>query len=59
MGNIVIDDQEMTVEYSSPRYYWSIRELTWRSLWGLWRLVDSLSIVNGRFVGAVAQCQNL
>ena len=51
MGKIVIEDQEMTVEYSSPRYYWSIGDLTWRSLLG--------SVVNRRFVGAVVLCQNV
>ena len=27
-GKIVIEDQEMTVEYSSPHYDWSIGDLT-------------------------------
>ena len=44
MGNIVIENQEMTVQYSSPRYYWSIGDLTWRSLWGFLAL--------GRFVSS-------
>ena len=42
MGNVVIENQEMTVEYSSPRYYWSIGEITSRSLWGFfgaWSIV--------------------
>ena len=28
MGKIVIEDQEMTVEYLTPHYYWSIGDLT-------------------------------
>ena len=27
--------------------------------WVVWRLVDSLSVVNRRFVGAVVLCQNV
>ena len=33
MGKIVIDGQKMTLRYSSPRFYWSIGDLTWRTCW--------------------------
>ena len=54
MGKIVIEDKKMTVEYSSPRYCWSIGDLTWRSLLGRlplafsFRSVDRLSVLNRR-----------
>ena len=31
MGKIVIEGQKMTLQYSSPRFYWSIGDLTWRT----------------------------
>ena len=33
MGKIVIEGQKMTLQYSSPRFYWSIGDLTWRTCW--------------------------
>ena len=33
MGKIVIEGQNMTLQYSSPRFYWSIGDLTWRTCW--------------------------
>ena len=33
MGKIVIEGQKLTLEYSSPRCYWSIGDLTRRTCW--------------------------
>ena len=45
MGKIVIQGQKMTLQYSSPRCYWSIGYLIWRTCWVVCR---SLSVVNRR-----------
>ena len=52
MGKIVIEGQKMTLQYSSPRFYWS--KVTLHDvLAGLFAapLVDRLSVVNRRVVG--------
>ena len=33
MGEIVIEGQKMTLQYSSPRCYWSKGDLTWHTCW--------------------------
>ena len=39
MGKIVIEGQKITLEYSSPRCYWSMGDLTWRTCWVVCNLV--------------------
>ena len=58
MGKIVIEGQKMTLEYSSPRCYWSIVHDVLTGSCAA-RLVDRLSVVNCRVVGALVSCQNV
>ena len=52
MGKIVIEDQACII----IGQYVTLHDV---ACWVVWRLVNSLSVVNRRFVGAVVLCQNV